>query len=92
MKRLRRKCRAISITLMSGETDRDFWVGSVSAVLIFIIAPLALILFNAMTQGQDAVITLLTLVAFTACILYGEANLSLPSGLAFGIGICLPPF
>jgi hypothetical protein len=45
------------------------------------------VLFNSMTQGQEAGVFFLAFVGFTACILCSEVYLSFPSGLAFGIGI-----
>jgi membrane-associated phospholipid phosphatase len=55
---------------------------------LFVGLPVAL-LFNAFVQGQDAVVLLLALVGFGGCVLYGEVNVSMPNGVAFGIGMLL---
>jgi ribose/xylose/arabinose/galactoside ABC-type transport system permease subunit len=72
---------------MSGDTDEDLGDATGVAVLSLIFGLLVQVFFNALTQGQDAGVFLLVLVGFTACILYGEVNLSFPSGLTFGIGM-----
>jgi len=58
---------------------------------LFMGLPVAL-LFNSFVQGQDFVVFLLVLVAFGGCILYGEINVAMPNGVAFGIGLLLTAF
>jgi len=72
---------------MYGDTDEDFGDGTGAAVSLLIIGLLVPVFFNALTQGQDADVFLLVLAGFAVCILYGEINLTLPSGVAFGIGM-----
>jgi hypothetical protein len=72
---------------MSGDTDEDFGDGTSAGVLSLIFGLLVPVLFNALTQGQNTGAFLLVLAGFAACILYGEVNLALPSGVAFGIGM-----
>ena len=56
----------------------EFWL------IIGFVVPL---FFNTLIQGQDDVIFFLALAGFAACILYGEVNFTLASGVAFGIGM-----
>jgi len=72
---------------MSGDDDEVFGDGTAAAVSMLVIGLLVQVFFNVMTQGQDAGFFFLVLAGFAVCILYGEANLSFPSGLAFGIGM-----
>ena len=52
----------------------------------------AAVLFNTFVQGQDLVVLLLVLVGFGGCIVYGEVNVTMPNGLAFGIGLLMTGF
>jgi hypothetical protein len=72
---------------MSGEGDEDFEDGTVLAVVMLTIGLLVQVLFNSITQGQEAGVFFLAFVGFTACIICCEVYLSFPSGLAFGIGM-----
>lgn len=72
---------------MSGDDDEDVRGGTCAAVSMLIIGLFVQVFFNAMTQGQDAGVFLLVLAGFAAVILYGEVNLSMSSGWAFGIGM-----
>jgi len=60
-------------------------------VFLFLGFPVA-VLFNSFVQGQDPIVLLLVLVAFGACVGYGEANMTMPSGVAFGIGLLMTGF
>ena len=70
------------------EAEGEIGAGVLSLFLGF---PVAL-LFNTFIQGQDLVVVLLTLVGFGGCIVYGEVNVAMPSGVAFGIGLLMTGF
>ncbi len=63
--------------------------GSLLSLVVGVLVPF---FFDGLAQGQDAVIFLIVLAMFAACIAYGEAYLSLPNGLAFGFGMMLASF
>lgn len=70
------------------ETGGGIGAGVLSLFLGFPVA----VLFNTFVQGQDLVVLLLVLVGFGGCIVYGEANVAMPSGVAFGIGLLMTGF
>lgn len=45
--------------------------------------------FNSFVHGQGAVVYFLVLVALGGAILYGESFLTMPNGVALGIGIVM---
>jgi len=49
-------------------------------------------LFNTFVQGQDLVVLVLVLVGFGGCIVYGEVNVAMPNGVAFGVGLLMTGF
>jgi len=49
-------------------------------------------LFNTFVQDQDLVVLLLVLVGFGGCIVYGEVNVAMPNGVAFGVGLLMTGF
>jgi len=59
--------------------------------LLFFGFPVA-VLFNSFVRGQDPIVLLLVLVVFGVCIAYGEVNMTLPSGIAFGVGLLMTGF
>jgi hypothetical protein len=68
------------------------WVEVSAAPLSFFFGLLVPPLFNAFTQTQELSIYIVALGVFTACILYGELGVSLPSGIAFGLGMLSTSF
>ena len=71
-----------------GGKGEDVGTGVLS---LFVGLPVAL-LFNSLVQGQDLVVFLLVLVGFGGCILYGEINVAMPNGVAFGTGLLVTAF
>jgi hypothetical protein len=70
------------------ETGDGIGAGVLSLFLGFPVAAL----FNTFVQGQDLIVLLLVLVGFGGCIVYGEVNVAMPNGLAFGIGLLMTGF
>jgi len=70
------------------ETGGGIGAGVLSLFLGFPVAAL----FNTFVQGQDLIVLLLVLVGFGGCIVYAEANVTMPSGFAFGVGLLMTGF
>jgi hypothetical protein len=70
------------------ETGDGVGAGVLSLFLGFPVAAL----FNTFVQGQDLIVLLLVLIGFGGCIVYGEVNVAMPNGLAFGIGLLMTGF
>jgi len=66
--------------------------GTGSGVLAFILGVFAAIVCGVFVQGQDVAATLLVVAGFAAVILYSEFQLTLASGVSFGIGLTMASF
>ena len=79
---------ALMVENPASETGGGFGAGVLSLFLGFPVAAL----FNTFVQGQDLIVLLLVLVGFGGCIVYGEINVAMPNGLAFGVGLLMTGF
>ena len=61
-------------------------------MLAFFLGLLVPIFAASLSLGQDDVATLIVIAGFAAVILYSEAQLSLSSGVSFGIGLTMCSF
>jgi len=68
------------------------WAEVSAALLSLFFGLLVPPLFNAFTQTQELSVYLVAFGVFAACILYGELGVSLPSGIAFGLGMLSTSF
>jgi hypothetical protein len=63
-----------------------------SGVLAFFLGLLVPMFAAMLSLGQDDIATLIIVGGFASIILYSEAQLSLSSGVAFGIGLTMTSF
>ena len=79
--------------LMEDEADEDSEEGGAgSGVLAFILGLLTAVFCGVFVQGQDVIASLLVVAGFAAIILYSEFQLTLASGVSFGIGLTMTSF
>ena len=72
--------------------DEEEEGGMGSGVLAFILGVFAAMACGVFVQGQDLAATLLVVAGFAAIILYSEFQLTLASGVSFGIGLTMVSF
>ncbi len=89
--RITRKYRDGELELMSEEPE-DAGGGIGSGLLSLFVGLLVPILFNSLVQGQDVIVFIIGLVAVAGAVLYGEAFLAMPTGVALGVGILVTSF
>jgi len=77
---------------MPGEPEEDVLDGAGAGFLFLVFGLPVQVFFNAITQGLDAHVFLLAFAGFTTLILFGEVNLTFPSGAALGVGVLLTSF
>jgi len=78
---------------MEDEPEEDQEEGGVgSGILAFILGMFSAIVCGVFVQGQNVGATLLVVAGFAAVILYSEFQLTLASGVSFGIGLTMTSF
>jgi hypothetical protein len=68
------------------------WAEIGAALLSLFFGLLVPAIFNSFTQTQALSVYLVAFGVFAACILYGELAVSIPSGVAFGLGMLSTSF
>jgi hypothetical protein len=90
-RRRTRKYLAAHFGFVEDEQDEDE-SGIGAAVLAFFLGILAPIFATSLSFGQDPFATLIIVGGFAAVILYSEVQLSLSTGVSFGIGLTMTSF
>ncbi len=75
---------------MLEENGQDFGVGT--GALCLLVGIMSPIFFNAFTYGQGQAEFFIVLAGIGACLLYGEAYLTLPAGVSFAVGFLMTSF
>jgi len=78
---------------MEDEPEEDQEEGGAgSSVLAFFLGLIVPVFAVSLSLEQDEIATLIIVAGFAAIILYSEAQLSLSSGVSFGIGLTMSSF
>jgi len=78
---------------MEDEAEKDQEEGGTgSGILAFILGVFAAIVCGVLVQGQNVMASLVVVGGFAGIILYSEFQLTLSSGVSFGIGLTMASF
>jgi hypothetical protein len=85
--------RKVPFTSMEDDEPEEEEGGGVgAAVLAFFLGLIVPIFSGVFTMGQDEVASLIVVAGFAGVILYSESQLTLVSGVSFGIGLTMTSF